>query len=98
MVLHNWGAGDFKVATSLGKIIRDHGLDVRVGGTIVADCANVTETECLALKRSGKVLDACGARARQNKHTIDVAMRPMWCRSWRASLALAMTSRYRGAA
>ena len=58
MVLHNWGAGDLKVATSLGKIIRDHGLDVRAGTTIVTDCAKVTETECFALKRSGKVLGA----------------------------------------
>jgi hypothetical protein len=52
------GAGNLKVATSLGKIIRDHGLDVRAGATIVADCANVTETECFAIKRIGKVLDA----------------------------------------
>jgi hypothetical protein len=58
VVLHNWGAGNLKVATSLGKIIRDHGLDVRAGATIVADCANVTETECFAIKRIGKVLDA----------------------------------------
>jgi hypothetical protein len=58
MVLNIWGAGDLKVATSLGKIIRDHGLDVRAGATIVADCAKVTQTECFALKRSGKVLDA----------------------------------------
>ncbi|MGC2076725.1 MAG: hypothetical protein WA728_11970 [Xanthobacteraceae bacterium] len=58
MVLHNWGAGDLKVASSLGKIIRDHRLDVRAGATIVADCAKVTETECVALKRSGKVIDA----------------------------------------
>jgi hypothetical protein len=58
VVLHNWGAGDLRVATSLGKIIRDHGLDVRAGTTVVADCAKVTETECFALKRSGKVLDA----------------------------------------
>jgi hypothetical protein len=58
MVLHNWGAGNLKVATSLGKIIRDHGLDVRAGATIVADCAKVTETECFAIERSGQVLDA----------------------------------------
>ena len=58
IVLHNWGAGNLKVATSLGKIIRDRGLDVRAGTTVVADCAKVTETECLALKRSGKALDA----------------------------------------
>jgi hypothetical protein len=57
IVLHNWGAGDLKVATSLGKIIRDHGLDVSAGTTVVADCAKVSETECFALKRRGKVLD-----------------------------------------
>jgi hypothetical protein len=37
VVLNIWGAGDLKVATSIGKIIRDHGLDVRTGATVVAD-------------------------------------------------------------
>jgi hypothetical protein len=58
VVLNIWGAGDLKVATSIGKIVRDHGLDVRAGATFVADCAKEKETECFAPKRSGKVLDA----------------------------------------
>jgi hypothetical protein len=58
LVLNIWGRGDLKVATSLGKIIRDRGLDVRAGSTVVADCAKATETECFALKRGGQVLDA----------------------------------------
>ncbi len=58
VVLNVWGSGDLKVATTLGKIIRDRGLDVRVGTTLVAKCANATEAGCFALKRSGQPLDA----------------------------------------
>jgi hypothetical protein len=58
VVLNVWGAGDLKVATTLGKIIRDHGLDVSAGTTVVAECASATDAACLALKRSGKPLDA----------------------------------------
>jgi len=45
VVLNIWGAGDLKVATSIGKIIRDHGLDVRACATVVADCSKEKETE-----------------------------------------------------
>lgn len=58
VVLDIWGAGDLNVAVTLGKIIRDHGLDATAGTTVVADCANVTEAACFALKRSGQPLDA----------------------------------------
>jgi hypothetical protein len=58
VVLNNWGAGNLNVAVSLGKIIRAHGLDVRAGETVVADCEGATETACFALKRSGNPLDA----------------------------------------
>ena len=58
VVLNVWGAGDLKVATTLGKIIRDHGLDVHVGTTAVAGCANATDAACFARKRSGEPLDA----------------------------------------
>jgi hypothetical protein len=58
VVLNIWGGGDLKVATSLGKIIREHGLDVSVGATVVAACAGAGDTACFALKRSGKPLDA----------------------------------------
>jgi hypothetical protein len=43
---------------SLGKIVREHGLDVSAGKTVVAGCADATEAACIALKRSGKSLDA----------------------------------------
>ena len=58
VVLDVWGAGDLNVAVTLGKIIRDHQLDVTAGTTVVAECAKVTEAACFALKRSGKPLDA----------------------------------------
>lgn len=58
VVLNVWGESDLIVATTLGKIIRDHGLAVSVGKTVVGGCANATEAACFALKRSGQSLDA----------------------------------------
>ena len=58
VVLDARGGGDLNVAVTLGKIIREHGLDVSAGTTIVADCAKATDAACFALKRSGKPLDA----------------------------------------
>jgi hypothetical protein len=58
VILHVWGEGDVKVAMSMGKIIREHGLDVSAGKTVVAGCADATEAACIALKRSSKSLDA----------------------------------------
>src|SRR5262249_18522903 len=53
-----WAAGDLKVATAIGRIIRERGLDVSAGSTVVSQCANTTETECFGLKRSGGPLEA----------------------------------------
>lgn len=58
IILNNWGAGDLKVATTLGKIIRERGLDVGVGTTVPNECAGATDAACFAFKRSGKPLDA----------------------------------------
>jgi hypothetical protein len=58
VILNVWGESDLKVAMSLGKIIRDRGLDVSAGKTVVAGCADATEITCIALKRSGKSLEA----------------------------------------
>jgi hypothetical protein len=58
VVLNVWGESDLKVAMSLGKIIRDRGLDVSAGKTVVAGCADAAAAACMALKRSGKSLDA----------------------------------------
>ena len=57
VILNVWGESDLKVAMSLGKIIRDRGLDVSAGKTVVAGCAEATEAACIALKRGGKPLD-----------------------------------------
>jgi hypothetical protein len=58
VILNVWGESNLNVAMSLGKIIRDHGLDVSAGKTVVTGCADATEAACIALKRSGKLLDA----------------------------------------
>lgn len=58
VVLNVWGEGNLNVATTLGKIIRDRGLDVSAGTTVVAGCEQATEAACFALKRGGKPLDA----------------------------------------
>jgi hypothetical protein len=58
VVLNVWGDNDLKVAMTLGKIIRDRGLDVSAGNTVVAGCTDAAEAACFALKRSGKSLDA----------------------------------------
>ena len=57
VVLNITGGASLRTAMSLGKIIRDRGLDVSVGPTIVAKCANIAEADCFALKRTGQVLD-----------------------------------------
>jgi hypothetical protein len=58
VVLNVWGEGSLDVAVTLGKIIRDRGLDVSAGTTVVAGCANATEAVCFALKRGGQPLDS----------------------------------------
>ena len=58
VVLNVWGDNDLKVAMTLGKIIRDRGLDVSAGNTVVAGCTDAAEAACFTLKRSGKSLDA----------------------------------------
>jgi hypothetical protein len=58
VVLNVPGRGNLKTAMSLGKIIRDRGLNVSVGPTVVARCAHAAEADCFALKRAGQVLDA----------------------------------------
>jgi hypothetical protein len=58
VILNVRGESDLKVAMSLGKIIRDRGLDVSAGKTVVAACADTNDAACIALKRSGKSLDA----------------------------------------
>jgi hypothetical protein len=58
VVIHAWGESNLNVATSLGRILRDRGLDTTAGATEVEACNGKPETECFALKRPGGPLDA----------------------------------------
>ena len=58
IVLKIWGEGSLNVAASLGRVIRQRGLDVSAGTTRVKDCAGVTDAACIALKRGGMPLEA----------------------------------------
>jgi len=57
LILKVQGAGDLKVATALGRIIRERGLDVSVAGTRLAQCWGASETACFALKQGGGPLE-----------------------------------------
>jgi hypothetical protein len=58
VVIHSWGESNLNVATSLGRILRDRGIDATVGSTEVETCNGKPEAECFALKRQGGPLDA----------------------------------------
>lgn len=58
LVIHSSGASNLKVASSLGRILRDRNLDATAGTTEVTACAGKSDTECFALKRPGGPLDA----------------------------------------
>src|SRR5882724_6145759 len=58
VVIHSWGESNLNVATSLGRILRDRGIDATVGTTEVEACAGRSEAECFALKRPRGPLDA----------------------------------------
>lgn len=58
VIIHAWGDSNLNVAASLGRILRDHGIDTTVGTTDVEACNGKSEAECFALKRQGGPLDA----------------------------------------
>jgi len=58
VVIHVWGESNLNVATTLGRILRDRGIDTTVGTTEVAACSGKSEAECFALKRPGGPLEA----------------------------------------
>jgi len=58
VILDVWEKSNFNVAVTLGRIIRDRGLDAIAGKTAVAQCAGKTEPQCFELKRGGVPLDA----------------------------------------
>ena len=58
LVIHVRGRSNLKVSTSLGRILRERGLDTMEGATIVAACGGKSEADCFALKRPGGPLEA----------------------------------------
>jgi hypothetical protein len=58
VILRVWGDGNLNVATSMGRILREHGLDVSVGTTLIDRQECGTEAECFALKRQGGPVNA----------------------------------------
>jgi hypothetical protein len=58
VVIHSRGESNLNVATSLGRILRDRGIDTTVGSTEVEACDGKSEVDCFALKRPGGPLNA----------------------------------------
>jgi hypothetical protein len=58
VVIHSRGESNLNVATSLGRILRDRGIDTTAGTTEVEACKAKSEAECFALKRRGGPLEA----------------------------------------
>ncbi|MGF6309851.1 hypothetical protein ABIB82_004152 [Bradyrhizobium sp. i1.8.4] len=58
VVINIKGNSNLNVASSLGRILRDRGIDAAVAATDVVACSGKSEEECFALKRPGGPLDA----------------------------------------
>ena len=58
VIIHVWGESNLNVATTLGRILRERGIDTTVGTTEVEACKGKSEADCFALKRQGGPLDA----------------------------------------
>jgi hypothetical protein len=58
LVIHSWGESNLNVATSLGRILRDRGIDTTEGSTEVEACDGKSDADCFTLKRPGGPLDA----------------------------------------
>lgn len=58
VVIHAWGSANLNVAASLGRILRDRGIDTTEGVTEVDACKDKSEADCFALKRPGGPLEA----------------------------------------
>jgi hypothetical protein len=58
VIIHAWGESNLNVATTLGRILRERGIDTTVGTTEVEACKAKSEAECFTLKRPGGPLDA----------------------------------------
>ena len=58
VIIHAWGDSNLNVAASLGRILRDRGIDTTAGTTDVEACNGKSEADCFALKRPGGPLAA----------------------------------------
>jgi hypothetical protein len=58
VVIHSWGESNLNVATSLGRILRDRGIDTTEGSTEVEACNGKSDADCFALKRPGGPFEA----------------------------------------
>jgi hypothetical protein len=58
VVINIKGQSNLNVASSLGRILRDRGMDTAVAATEVDACNGKPDEECFALKRPGGPLDA----------------------------------------
>jgi hypothetical protein len=58
LVIQTRGESNLHVATSLGRILHERGIDTTQGATEVAACDGKAEADCFALKRPGGPLDA----------------------------------------
>jgi hypothetical protein len=58
LVIHAWGGSNLDIATKIGRILRDRGVDATAGATDVEACHGKLEADCFALKRPGGPLDA----------------------------------------
>ena len=58
VVIHAWGESNLNSAVSLGRIMRDRGVDTTAGTTEVDACNGKTDVDCFTLKRPGGPLDA----------------------------------------
>jgi hypothetical protein len=58
LVIHSFGESNLNVAVSLGRILRERGIDTMEGATEVAACNDRQDADCFGLKRPGGPLDA----------------------------------------
>jgi tetratricopeptide (TPR) repeat protein len=58
VVLNFRGRSGFEPSMTIGKILRGRGFDTTAGQTLVEDCRDPLQAECLALKRAGKPVKA----------------------------------------
>jgi len=58
VIIQTRSQSNLSVAVSMGRILRDRGLDASIGRTLVDGCRDKSQGDCLALKRSGGPLEA----------------------------------------